>query len=927
MSDLNNSNHLYYGQIGGSDFAASLPIQQIPKSKKTETWKKECLNRLEQIGLYQVYKNIAFRDYYKMVEGRLVYQDFDDTMATTERIAEFRMNEANLPTYIKHFDLIGIIVNKISGQIDDLKEKIIVGSLDEFSQGEFDRQKNTEIRNYTEQYFQLELRRLLVLKGINPEEQEFETEEQKQQYLQYLEEEKSKLIPPHEIEQNMMSFRSIISEWGEHTLESDYLKFGLAELDLEEFVDYLLTGRYFKHFHIGHDFYLPESWSPIETFFSQDVNILYPQDGEYVGRVTFMSGSDLLQRYGNLLPSNFSEKLYGYDIKSSTGETKTIEGALKSGFSERHIVPFRGYYDHDLAYKFQSALGVPMGKEYRINPETGLEEARPSYLDDTYKTHGFIGNRYAQYLRDDITVRTDLLQVTEAYWRSYKRVGLLTIPNPITNEPYQTVVEEDLLKDYIKDNNIKQSKAKSLRQAEEEAELNTLIWFYVPQVWKGKKINGGNSNLIEDYWFDIEELPFQIRGNSNLFDVKLPVAGIITSSIAQKIRPYQIDYNIANNMIRNSMEKHIGAFLMLDFNFLPAQYKGEYGEDTQELITEFTQNIKDIGFGFYDSSPQNTKGMNPNASVIQKHSISFVEDMQYYAAMADRYKALAYEQIGINPGTLGVASEYTTAEGIKQGVKASNDQLERIYRRFNRAKVNESYIHLTVAQYCVKNNKDITVDYLKPDKGRILKRFSDDNFHLRKIDVEPSKDPSQRKKLEEFRMYMLQNNTANNDLLDFAKIFTTESFTTLLEYAGISRDRKESQIQEQRQHEQTLKDKEIQARQIELQQQREFESSENDKKLAAGIREAEIHAVSRAADSNADLTLIKEISKAADSSIKEQQQDRKLELQEKEVDRKKTLDEEQLKLHLKELNLKMEQLKARREEIQTKRFTSIINKN
>lgn len=61
----------------------------------------------------------------------------------------------------------------------------------------------------------------------------------------------------------------------------------MSELDAEEIEDYLLTGRYFRHYHVGYDYYKPERWLPEETFFSKDVNIKHPQDGEYAGRVFF----------------------------------------------------------------------------------------------------------------------------------------------------------------------------------------------------------------------------------------------------------------------------------------------------------------------------------------------------------------------------------------------------------------------------------------------------------------------------------------------------------------------------------------------------------------------------------------------------------------------------------------------------------------
>src|SRR5690606_35658166 len=107
-----------------------------------------------------------------------------------------------------------------------------------------------------------ELRKRLVEKGINPDQKEFASEEEKQLYLQQIEAEKASLRNPYQIELDMQkNWRTKAAEWAEHTLEADQERFYLDILDADEMKDYLLTGRYFRHYHIGYDFYKPERWS------------------------------------------------------------------------------------------------------------------------------------------------------------------------------------------------------------------------------------------------------------------------------------------------------------------------------------------------------------------------------------------------------------------------------------------------------------------------------------------------------------------------------------------------------------------------------------------------------------------------------------------------------------------------------------------
>lgn len=907
MRDFFNLDHVYNSDVQGSTTDSSLPLQTIPISKKTDAFKKVMMDKLEQIGISQMAKNISFRNFRKMYEGELVYQDYDESLTVTNGIMDFK-EKSQLPSFIKHYDIIGTVVNQLAGEFGSQKEKVKVNSVDEFSQGEFFREKNALISGYVKEYFDLELNRLLAMKGINPEQGEFESEEEQQQYLQQIQAEKDKIMDPRRIEETMKDFKATIVEWASHRLRADTLKYDIDSLDLEEIVDYFLTGRYFRHYHIGYDYFRPETWKVETTFFSQDVGTLYPQKGEYVGQILFLSGADILQRYGHLLTEKQQKNLYGYEIQSLSTDRPSLSQTVERGFGTMQKVPDAAYYQRDLAYKMQDVFEQPMGTQYKKNSD-GEIEGRPVWLDDRQR-YGSVGSRYAKYLRDDIDVREDVLQVTEAYWRGAKRVGLLTIESELLEEPQQIQVDENLLKDFLKENDIKQLTTVTLKEAKENKKVNTIAWFYVPHVWKGKKINAGNSRLKEDIIFDVEPMEFQIRGDSNLFDVDLPVAGIVTVGIANKIKPYQIDYNIAMNQIRSLLEKELGMGFMMDFNFLPSQYKNEIGETTRELVEEWRENIRELGFSFYDSSMQNTGGQNPNASIIQPIDVSYIPQIKNKMELAEFWRQKALEQIGITPQRAGTPNKYETAEGIKVGQEASYAQTDRLYRVFETAKRKERELHLYVAQYCEKNNKDITVDYLDPDVGRIIKKFTDDKFWLRKINVIPTNDSEERKRLEGFKSFMIQNNTMDSDLLDYAKMFTSDSFVTLVEYAQRSRDRVEAQRQQQMQHEEAMLQGTIEDNKRVEAEERAFRAEENQKDRVNILRKAKIDAAAKIADNNFDMKYLDQIDKIASEELIKEERQTKTELQEREIIRKESKDDQDLKIALQKLKNETEKIKA-----------------
>lgn len=915
MSNYNNSDYVYHGDLGNSDYNSSLPIQTIPVSMKNDKWKKSVMDTLENIGIRQLVDNRVFSDYRKMAEGRLIYQDFDDTdTSVLDKVRSFRKEHKDLPTFLKHFDIIGVIINQLAGEYDKQRDILRVDSIDNISRSEFFREKNLQIRDFTEEYFKKTVEIKLLERGFDPNKSDFNSEEEQQQYLQRLQQERDRIVPPEEIERGMKDYKTIMTEWAEKTMEANYINHDLSEKDMTELVDYLSTGRYFRNFYVGYDYYRPETWSVEKTFFSQDINVVYPQDCEYAGKIDFYSGAEILERFGHMIPQNIQKKLYGHEIKGHNSSEGVDFLQYLQDVALPTSIPYASFFQEKTAHSYQNLTGIPMGKTYFINDEEELE-GRYSWVENS-NSRGNIGGSYGHLFRDDIAPRIDLIQVTEAYFRSQKMMGLLTLNNPYTNEPYQTEVDEDLLKDLIKEYGIKNIRTVSLKDASDNPEPNTIAWFFVPQVWTGYKLNAGNTKLQEDYYFGVEPLPYQIRGDSNLFDVKLPLAGIITSGIAQKIRPYQIEHNIVMNQIRSLLEKELGTFFMIDYNFLPSQYKDETGETTEELLTEWREQIREIGFGLTDYSLRNTKGQNPNQNTIQQYDISFNQQIQTKMALAEFYKNKAYEQIGITQQRVGNPNEYETTEGVKQGVNASYAQTERIYKRFNAAKRREKVIELSIAQNCVKDNKDITVDYLNPDGERILKKFSDEDFWLRKINITPINDSQKRRELENFRQMMLQNNTMNNDLLDLATIVTSDSFTTLLELGRDNRKKAEEKLIAERQQEQQLLDKKLKAEEVMKEKENAFKAKENQLDREAKIAEAKIEAAAEIADNNFDQQYFNNLLEVANREEKKVKDNATLDIKSKELELKEDKNKQEARAIMNRNKLEFEKLKEQRRQRQ-----------
>lgn len=919
---------LYKGLSGQYTESDSLPPQAIPKSRKGKKWKESNMDRLEEIGMRQIRKNFIFNDFYAMVEGDLSYIDYGETPDLLEKV-QATTEKLGLPHYIQHYDLIGRVANYLASKYNDIKEKYRVDFLDPISENEYDREINNRVFNFAVQYFQLELQAQLLKNGLYPDE-EFETEEEQQQYLQYLEQEQQKLHTPPEIKNAMdTEWRPAIVNWVEKTLKRDNEEYRSNSTTNKYFLDKFLTGRYFEHYNISYDYYEIERWDPRETFFSEDSNIQYPQDAEYVGNIQDMSPSRVVDMFGHLMTRAQIESILNhYKYEKTGGKSTSFEDVIVDMEGEEELIPTKNYYDRKSALELQSAIGAPLQDTTYIGSD-GEEKTVPSFIQDYDFNTGITSTKISKHLRRDITGRDDTLRVTRAYWRSWERVAHLYYESEM-GFPIYEVVTEDLLNEYIKENNIKRLNSYSLHTFLDKMELGTLepnsiVFSYVPKIYKGIKISADNNILKKDIYLDIRETDFQIKGRSNVYRVQIPVGGIISKSEAKKMLPYQRQHNVQMNLIRSLTEKELGIIWMFDINLLPSDWEGL--GDSRDILSNVLDMGRDIGLIPMDTSRQNIQGRSPQAPGMQPININYSQEISQKVELAEYYKNLSLEQIGLNPQSLQQPSEFSTAEGIKQGQVNSFAQIEHIYDEMDMAMLRSMEININVFQYCQTHGKDRQMSYIESDTGRIVREVvsQDPDFDLRSFGLIPMMDSKRRKEFETFKQYILQTNTLQNDLLDFAKILTSDSFqvakSVLLESQRKELDRVESERAHEMEMQQARTEKEAQDkeenRQYELyKQERELETRREVARIQKGDSSGR-----PVQDPNKDRRRMEEI------YLKNATDNRRLDIQEENNKASKSLEERRIELQERQMEERSKQNEIRREENATKRFTSIINKN
>ena len=586
------------------------------------------------------------------------------------------------------------------------------------------------------------------------------------------------------------SFKPTYLNWAEKTIKESEQRFYFEEKYIDCLNDIFIFGRCFLHHKMGFDFYEPEKWSAKNTFTSVNYSKKYVETGEYVGNIDYFSGNDIIVKYGSKLTHTQKRAITRskYFNKRGSGQYSSSEPSLEKwaqqGGGELQMLPHKDYYVHENARFMQENLGIDLGVT--------------DYYGDTINTN-------SHFLGDREDLRSGLIRVTEGYWVSYQQIGYITTLNEDTGETEVEIVTDDLLPEYLKEHNIKSLKTITLEEHKKKPEPDTVVWDYVEQVYHGVKIDKQNTDLIEDLYLDIAPTEFQLKGESETYGVRLPVTGLILQdSLASRITPYKVDYNMALNMAKDYGSKELGVFFLMDMAYLPSYMKEMKSE---EKLSEIYEVVRELGLLPIDSSnPEAQRSKFNQFTQINMDLTQAIIGKVNYAMLIKRQ---AFEVIGLNPERLGMPSDQTTATGMNIANEASYSQTEMWYKDFSNFQNRTNEIHLNVAQYAKQNNKDNTVFFADSDMYQNFIKVLDPYLTLRKFRIYSQNNSERKSTLETLKQYFLQDNTIPKDIGLIADILSSDSISKVKQYAVMKR--KEADMMRQQEQQAAAQQQEMEA--------------------------------------------------------------------------------------------------------------------
>ena len=801
------------------------PLQFLSKKDKNEEWAAWNLDWLEWNGLKQIRRNARrLMKNYKLAKGIIDRSDYIIEENNEYRdIVELLTREEATALELKFYPIIPNVINVLVAEFAKRSTKLTYRAVDEFSYNEMLEEKRKMVEETLLADAQLKIATALLEQGLDPSSEEAQ---------QQLSPENLKTLP--EIEQFFKKdYRSMIEQWSSHQHKVDVERFKMDELEERAFRDMLITDREFWHFQMMEDDYEVELWNPVVTFYHKSPDVRYISQGNWVGKIDMFTVSDVIDKFGYIMSEEQLKALEAiYPIRSG--------GYIVGGYQNDGT-----YYDGTKSH------------EWNVNMPSLAYRQYTTAVANSITDGGDIINQILSQGEDYFDQGTAyLLRVTQAYWKSQKRVGHLTkitdsgeVINEIITEEYEVtdkpIYDTRLFKNKNKDN---------LVFGEH------IDWIWINEVWGGIKIGPNipsfwgmnNPGGFSPIYIGIQKnkigpLKFQFKGDQSLYGCKLPVEGSVFSdrntkstALIDLMKPYQIGYNIVNNQIADILVDELGTIIMLDQNTLPKHSLGEdWGKGNYAKAYVAMKNFQMLPL---DTSITNTENA-LNFQHFQKLDLSQTERLMSRIQLANHFKQQAYEVIGVNPQRMGQQLSQMTATGIEQAAAASYAQTEVFFIQhcdYLMPRVHQ--MRTDLAQYYNSTKPSTRLTYTSTADEKVNFEINGTDLLMRDLNIFCSTTANHRSILEQLKQMAMQNNTTGASIYDLGKIVQSDSIAELNNALKFSEDKLQQQKQQEMQQAQQMQQQQIQAQQETEKMKLDAQAMEKEKDRQRDILVAEIRA-------------------------------------------------------------------------------------
>ena len=777
------------------------PIQFLPNSEKDETWSAWNLDWLELQGLKQLRRNARkLLKNYKLANGLIDKKDYlveeDNENA---QLIDVLTKEDQSALELKFYPIIPNVVNVLTGEFAKRNDRILYRAVDDLSYNEMLEEKRAMIEQYLVAQAESKLAMKLIAAGVDLESEEGQQELQGQ----------VKSLP--EIQEFFTKdYRSMYEEWATHQHKVDEERFHMKELETLGFRDMLVADREFWHFKMNKDDYDIELWNPVLTFYHKSPDVRYISQGNWVGKIELMSLSDIIDKYGYMMDEEQMRSLEAiYPVKSAG---YPIQGMQNDG----------SYYDATRSHEWNTNLPGLAMRQFMSVTDNFMLSGDDLITQITSENEDLFD--YGTY---------HLLRVTQTYWKTQRMVGHLT-----------KIDEDGMVVQMVVDENYKVTEKPVYNTTLMKKKNNeTLVfgehidWIWINETWGGIKIGPnrpsfyGNADAagLQPIYLNLGPIPFQFKGDFTLYGCRLPVEGSVFSdrnsrsvSLVDKMKPFQIGYNIVNNQIADILIDELGTVIMLDQNALPRHSMGEdWGRNNFGKAYVAMKNFQMLPL---DTSITNTEnGLNFNH--YQVLNLEQTQRLLSRIQLSNYFKQQAFETIGISQQRMGAVNAQETATGVEQAINMSYSQTEMYFVQHSEYLMPRVHqMRTDLAQYYHSKNPSVRLSYMTTMDEKVNFQINGTELLARDFNVFCTTKVNTRQVMEQIRGLAMSNNTSGASIYDLGNLIKAESMAEISHVLKSVEEKTNQQRQQDAQSQQQMQ---------QMQQQAEAERQESKQRFEA----------------------------------------------------------------------------------------------
>ena len=485
----------------------------------------------------------------------------------------------------------------------------------------------------------------------------------------------------------------------------------------------------------------------------------------------------------------------------------------------------------------------------------------------------------------------DHIVVYHCCWKSFKKIGFVTLLNPETGEVEEFQVDEDY-------------KVIGTEQSVE--------WDWIIEVWEGYRIG-------DDMYIGIQPIEYQHISADNPNSQKLPYTGVVYNntnskprSLVSMMKPLQYMYIVVWYRLELALSRDKGKVAVMDITQIPKSMNID--------VNKWMHYLSALGVAFinpYDEGwdiPGREGGKPSQFNQLSSWDLTMSNVIAEYIQLMQKIEDMVAKLTGITPQRQGQIAASELVSNANTAVNMSYHITEPWFWNHNQVKRRVLTMLLNTSKAAWKDSKRY-LNYILDDATRAFVQLSD-NFFYEDMDIfvdDSTKNQQYIDQLKQLLQPAMQNGAS---LLDIAEIITLDNMSMIKNRLEEIEQKRMEQMQQQQQAEQQaqqqiaeqqnqLKEEELMLKEAEM----DLEKYKVDQDNATKITVAQLNAYRGAENMDQDMNGIPDPIEIGKQALEQQKINSDIATKQLELNNKRREIEQKREAENKKIQLEKDRMK------------------